>query len=268
LSTTTTTKQALRTVVGFSDGFACLFRGMRFVWQHRPSLGWLIYPPMLLCAGMVIAAGFGIAHGVPRLVDGFWSEPSLEAWWGIKHFFWQWLEVPVTLLLGLVAVLGSLLATFALFSLLTAAFCDALSEKVEVLRGTFEARPFSWSFLMKDIWESLRLEISHLGFKLVWLLPLFVGSLLIPVIGQVLYVVGGGYILARRTGMDYLDWCGARRGWNTQKRFEFMRRHRPAVLGLGTAVLLTWAIPLAFVLLWPAAVAGGAILFSELCEDA
>jgi CysZ protein len=237
---------------------------MKFVWEHRGRLVALVLPPMMICLAIIVLAMIVIVQGVPSIVDRFWSEPSLDAWWGAKHFLWQWLELPVAIFLGMAASLAALLVAFVLFSLLTAAFCDALSEKVEVLRGTFEPQPFSWAFFAQDILQSLRLELAHVGLKLLWLFPLFVASLVIPVVGPVVYVVGGGYLLARRTGMDYLDWCGARRGWDYRRRLEFMRRHRPAVLGFGACVLLAWALPFAFVILWPAAVAGGAILFSEL----
>lgn len=261
------THQVRRTVLGARDGAAALLLGARFVWDHRRKLAVLFLPPMAICLVVVVTAVVLITHAVPSLVDTFWTEPQPEAWWGAKHALWRFFEIPVTLLLGLVGILGTIFVALLLFSLLTAAFCDALSERVEVLRGTFEPRPFSWSFLLRDVLESLRLELVRLGVKVAWLLPLFLASLFIPVIGPVAYVVVGGYILASRTGMDYIDWCGARRGWDHRERLAFAKKHKPAMLGFGAAVLATWTIPLAFVILWPAAVAGGAILFNELEEE-
>ena len=118
-----------------------------------------------------------------------------------------------------------------------------------------------------DLWQTVRLELRRVATKAAWLLPLFALSLIIPVIGQAIYLLAGGYLLSKLTGTDYIDWCAARRGWSWKTRLAFANQHRWSVIGLGTAVVLSLMIPLAFVVVWPGAVAGGTILFTSLHQD-
>jgi CysZ protein len=76
--------------------------------------------------------------------------------------------------------------------------------------------------------------------------------------------VVGGYLLAKFLGMDYVDWCLARRGYTWKERVEFARRHRAAIVGFGAAVTLALLVPFGFIAVWPGAVAGGTILCVRL----
>jgi CysZ protein len=247
-------------VVGFAAGVRFVFKGLAFAYRDHRELARLYVPPMLL-AFLILAGGLVLFGFLADDVIGwFWAEPGAGAWFGLKHLSWRLL----TGLLWLILAVANALLSVVLFSLLAAPFNDLLSERTEVILGTWEPRPFSLGFVLRDAGHTVLLEAARLGIKAAWLLPLFLVSLLIPVIGQVIYIVVGGCLLARFLGMDYVDWVLARRGYTWKERFAFARRHRPALVGFGSAMILLLLIPLGFVVFWPAAVTGGTMLAVSL----
>jgi CysZ protein len=215
---------------------------------------------MVLALVLITGAWILLYHTVDSAIAWIWPKPDGDAWWGVLHFLYNALKVVLWLLLSV----GATLLTVFTYSLLAAPFSDTLSEQVEAILGTWSAGEFSLAFMFKDLGETVKLEISRLGVKLAWLVPLFVLSIVLPIPGHLLNVGVGGYILCKYTGMDYVDWCAARRGWSWEERLAFAKRHRAAILGLGAAVVLSFFIPLLFVFVWPAAVAAGTLLFTDL----
>jgi CysZ protein len=248
------------TAIGFAAGFGFVFRGLRFAYRDHRELARLYLPPMalalLLVAGGLVAFGF-LADDV---IGWFWAEPAADAWFGFKHLLWRLL----TGLLWVILAVATVLSSVVLFSLVAAPWNDLLSERTEGILGTWEPRPFSMGFVLRDAGHTVLLEAARLGIKAAWLLPLFLVSLIIPVLGQIVYVVLGGYLLAKLLGMDYVDWVLARRGYTWKERFAFARRHRFALVGFGTAMVLLLLIPMGFVVFWPAAVTGGTMLAVSL----
>jgi CysZ protein len=218
---------------------------------------------MILC--LLFLLGGWVLFGIytTDLIAWLWPEPSPDAWWGTKQILWS----ATSFLLWIILALATTVIAFVLFSLFAAPFSDLISERVEAILGTWTPRPVSLKFLITDLGQTVRLELRRVAIKAVWLIPLFLLSLILPVVGQAVYLLVGGYLLSKLTGMDFIDWCAARRGWSWKERLAFANQHRWAVTGLGTAVVLSLMIPLAFVIVWPGAVAGGAILFTSLQES-
>lgn len=247
------------TTIGFLDGLLSVPRGARLVYlQHPRLLRWCI-PPMLLAALLILGGFILFGWAVGPMMEWIWPRPEAEAALWLRAL-WQ----TASLVAWAVCALLTVVLTLVTFALLTAPFQDLLSEQVEGILGSWSSPPFSVARLMKDLGHSVALAAARIGVKLAWLIPTFLLSLLIPVVGPALYLVLGGYLLAHSTGMDHIDWCGARRGWSWRERLAFGRLHRWALAGLGTAVLATLLIPFAFVLAWPAAVAGGTLLFVQM----
>ncbi|MCP4677975.1 MAG: hypothetical protein GY854_21160 [Deltaproteobacteria bacterium] len=257
------TEEVKATAVGFAAGFKCLFSGLRFVYVDHRELARFYLPPMVLALIFLVVGGTLFALNVDDLINLFWSEPDPETWFGVQHFAWR----ALSFLIWIALALATAVITMVLFSIFAAPFSDFISERVEGILGTWTPRPFSFKFMMNDLGQTIRFELTRAGIKLAWLVPLFILNLVVPVIGPAIYVFLGGYILSKYTGMDYIDWCAARRGWSWKERFAFAKKHRFALAGLGSAVVLSLMIPLAFVFVWPAAVAGGAILFTTLHSE-
>ena len=246
--------------LGFSSGFACLFSGLHMAYGTHRELAKYYLVPMILAFFLIAGAWVLFFHYSDDIVNWVWPEPSLESWWGIKHILWRAAALAVFVTGALLTAVSS---TF-LFSLLTASVNDMMSEKVEGILGTWSPRPFSVRFLFSDLAQTVKFEVVRFAMKIAWLVPLFILSFLIPVVGHAVYVLVGGYFLCKYTGMDYIDWCAARRGRNFKERLAFAKRHRTAVAGLGCGVVLSLMVPLLFVLIWPGAVAGGTLLFLKL----
>lgn len=255
-----------KAVMGFAGGFRCLFEGIRFAYvRHGSRLAKFYLPPMLI--GLVImVVGWNLFYRFnDDIVALFWAEPLAEDWdwewvWWLVHAGWQIVHFLLFVILAAATVVISLL----LFMLMAAPFNDIMSEQVEGILGTWEPRPFSVGFLLRDLGHTILLELARLGIKAAWLLPLLVLSYVIPVVGQIFYIVFGGYLLAKFLGMDYVDWTLARRGYTWRERFRFAKQNRMALVGFGTAMILILFIPLGFVAVWPGAVAGGTILCTRL----
>lgn len=255
-----------KAVMGFTGGFRCLFEGVRFAYvRHGGKLAKFYLPPMFLGLVIMVAGWNLFYHFNEEIVAWFWGEPLSQDWdwqwaWWLAHAAWQIVHVLIFIILAAITVVVSLL----LFMLIAAPFNDVMSEQVEGILGTWEPRPFSVGFLLRDLGHTILLELARLGVKAAWLIPLLIVSNIIPVVGQVFYIVFGGYLLAKFLGMDYIDWALARRGYTWRERFKFAKQNRAALVGFGTAMILVMFIPLGFVAVWPGAVAGGTILCTRM----
>jgi CysZ protein len=255
---------AKQTAIGFTAGFKHLIKGLRFVYvDHGRQLARYYLPPMFL--GLTIfGAGFVLLWFteeavVDWAVNWIWSEPGEDSW-TITHVLWGVFNVVVGALVWLIYVALTLVTAVVLFMLVATVFNDLISERVEGILGTWEPRRFDIRFLLRDLGHTLALELARLWIKVRLLLPLLILTYFIPVVGQAVYVVVGGYFLAKYLGMDYVDWALARRGYRWRDRFAFAKQHKWALVGFGTAVVIALVIPLGFVAAWPGAVAGGTML--------
>jgi CysZ protein len=89
-------------------------------------------------------------------------------------------------------------------------------------------------------------------------------GLLVPVVGAVVQASLGFVVTASFLALDHIDWAAARHGLSVRARLGLLRQHPGALLGFGTAVWLMLFAPLVNLLLVPAAVAGGTLLFGDI----
>lgn len=255
----------VRSPVGFARGLSYAFRGMRFVYFQHPRLArYWVFP--ILITGVALAAVF---YGAGSLYDDLggmvwslfpesWTEAS--GWVGGLLSALRWLiELVAGLLIG---VLG-LVLVLLLSSVVAAPFNDALSEAVEHMLTGRTAPPFSISHMLADVARTVRLEILKVILYLGVVGPMFLASIFLPGIGQLVSLVGFG-LTAVYLGVDYIDWPAARRNWSVRDRLSFARTEFPAVAGFGTGVWILLFVPLVNLLFMPAAVAGGTMLFLSL----
>ena len=249
-----------RDAFGFFGGFSTVFKGLKMVYVDHRDLAKYYVPPMLLSVLFILGSWILFWYLADDVVKWLWAEPGTEKWWGVLHMAWKALSVVLWVTMAVITAVCSVF----IFSLFAAPFADFISESLEGKLGTFEAKPFSVHFMLKDIVTTISFELIRFGIKAMWLVPLFVLSFIVPVVGHFVYVFFGGYFLTKYTGMDYIDWCAARRGWTWKERLAFARKHRFALAGFGSAVALSFMVPLLFVVVWPGAVAGGTLLFLRL----
>jgi len=259
---------AKSTALGFTAGFRHLFTGMRFVYAGPGrALARYYLPPMFLGLVIYVAGFYLFWFTEDRFVDWavnlIWSEPGEDSW-TVTHVAWNVFSVVIGGLVWAIYAAGTVVTSVILFMLMAAVFNDLISERVEGIVGTWEPRRFDIKFLLRDLGYTLVLELMRLWVKVRLLLPLLIVTYFIPVIGQLVYMVVGGYFLAKYLGMDYVDWTLARRGYSWRERFQFAKQHKWALVGFGSAMVLALMIPLGFVAAWPGAVAGGTILCVSL----
>jgi CysZ protein len=251
--------------VGFWRGLTYPFRGAKLVYLKEPGLvRYWMFPILitLIVIGFVFA---GVWHYHDAAVDLFWAEPAGEELWdSVLRFLHGFVEILVALLL---LVLGVVVVTF-LSPIFAAPFNDALSEEVERLATGREGPGFSWSVVARDSVRTVLLEIAKLGLWAIVMLPLFVLSLVVPVVGQIVYTIFGFFFTAAYWSIDYLDWPASRRNRGIAYRFSMLREHFLPMLGFGTGVWLFLFVPLLNLLFMPAAVAGGTLLFLDLEGEA
>lgn len=222
---------------------------------HR-SLAKYYIIPMILAFVFIAGAWVLFWNLSDDIVNFVWTEPENV----FLHILWRFVSLIVFLAS---AAMTAVLSVFV-FSLLTASVNDLLSETIEGILGTWTPREFSLRFLVTDFAHTVKFEFARFGMKIMWLIPLFILSLIIPLLGPLAYMIIGGYFLCKYTGMDYIDWCAARRGRSWRERLAFAKTNRAAVTGLGFPVVLSLMVPLLFVVVWPGAVAGGTLLFLKI----
>jgi len=179
---------------------------------------------------------------------------------------WYWQAV-YYLLLAVVAVLV-LVVVFFLFTRIASAvaspFNDLMSEKTEQLvRGRFVETPFSILTVLKDSGRAISHSFKILGLYCACLvagLPL----LFVPGIGSFLYAAAGVLLSAYMFAFEYLGYPMDRRRFSFSEKRRFLRSRIRSIMGFGLGNLAVASIPLVNLLLIPAAVVGGTLLFLDL----
>lgn len=251
--------------MGFLRGLGYPLRGARFVYLQHPGLVRYWIFPILITAAALAAVSYGAFHYYDDLSAALWS--LLPASWGeatgwvakllaAVRGFMSVLVAMALLLLGLVTVL-------ILSSVVAAPFNDSLSEAVECIVTGQQAPAFSLRRLLADVGRSIRVELFKVVLYLAVVGPLFVGSFFLPVLGQLMSVVGFLFTVLY-FGIDYVDWPAARRSWSVSDRLGLVQRQFAAILGFGSGVWVLLFVPLLNLFFMPAAVAGGTLLFLDL----
>jgi uncharacterized protein involved in cysteine biosynthesis len=225
--------------VGLLRGFLAPFRGALYIareglWRH------LIVPIIL-----------DLALGVGTLVVAVhYLKPELAQRMGDTPVF-QWIA-----LLAL-SLIGGALAFILLQPLLSAVFCDRLSEVVEKrIRGAVPTMP-----LLKSIGHALLhglLKLALYGTAIVIGLMLFAATGIGSLVG-----VGLGAIFLAYDGFDYPL---ARRNASFGAKWAYLARNPGLAIGYGLGAYVLYLVPLAFVVAPPFSAVGATLAFLEV-ED-
>jgi len=143
-------------------------------------------------------------------------------------------------------------------------FNELISEKTEQLvTGQFEDNPFSVLQLLKEsgrgLVHALRILALYVGMLVVSLL-----FLLVPGIGAILFWLVTVLLSAYMLSYQYLGYPMARRNFTFRQKQGFIRSRVFSTIGFGLGSLAVASAPIINVLLLPAAVTGGTLLFLDL----
>lgn len=246
---------------GFLSGLTYPLRGMRFVFRTHPGLAryWIV-PVVITFVAFVALVTLLLRHHT-GLAASVWQPPTTDGSIGwvmtVLHIVFDWLLAIVVFALGGV---GILLAS----SVVAAPFNDALSAAVERLEGTLTTNATTLTDFARDIARSVALELAKLVLLAAVMLPLFALNLAMPVVGGPLIAIVGPLISVSYIAIDYTDWPAARRGVGLGGRVLLFRRHTRPLIGFGVAAWALLLVPGLNLLLMPACVAGGTLLYLDL----
>lgn len=183
-----------------------------------------------------------------------WITPFADDWSGGWRSTLRTLVV-VALVVGSLAV--AVLTYTALTLLIGDPFYEVISERVEQrLGGTPGGVELPWyRTIRRNAVDSIRLIALGVAINI----PLFFFGF-IPVAGQIVVpilnaIISGWLVAVELTGIPF-----NRRGLFLTERRRLLRAHRPMALGFGIPVFLLLLIPLAALVVVPAAVAGGTLM--------
>lgn len=252
----------------FSRGLFALPRGLVYLVRH---------PGLWVFAGLPLAINLVLFLGLMALAQAYLL-PALMEWLTPGEFptWLAWLEAFLRPLLrwlvwGLAWLLLILVAAISFTTVgcvIAAPFNDLLSEKVErLLLGRTLGAPFSWSLLMEDAVRT----IAQAAGKLAIVAGVFLVTLpflLVPVVGQILVPAVNTLVAIWFLAVEFVDLPMARARWQLATRRAWCRGRKGMVLGFGSSVYVVCLIPLMGLLVLPAAVTAGTILFVETTDPA
>ncbi len=258
-----------RSPMGFLRGLGYPLRGARFVYLQHPALARYWVFPILITAAALGAVSYGAFHYYDDLSSALWSLLP-ESWGEATGWLAKLLAAVrgfVSVLVAIALLLMGLVSVLILSTIVAAPFNDALSEAVEGLVTGQQAPAFSLRRLLADVRRTIRIELFKVVLYLAVVGPLFVGSFFLPILGQLMSVVGVLFTVLY-FGIDYVDWPAARRSWSVSDRVGLVQRHFAAISGFGSGVWILLFVPLLNLFFMPAAVAGGTLLFLDLAGPA
>lgn len=239
----------------FSNGAGYFLKGLKLLKQPR-ILPFVIIPLIL----NLLLFYFSLSY----------LYQSFELWLnGFIDGIPDWLSFIKWLLWPLFAVMTLLLIaygfTFAA-NLIGSPFYGLLAEQTEkVIIKTTAASPTNFAAILALIPRALMREIRKLLQYIVWLIPLFILSLLaffIPPLATImpfLWFIFGAWMLA----IQYVDYSYDNHQISFKQLKKDLKSDRLTALGFGTATTLMSMIPLLNLIAIPAAVCGGTVFYLE-----
>lgn len=230
-----------------------VLQGARFLRDHR-VLWKYAAAPVAISTVVLGLSYYLLYHFFTSLLHGIMG----EGW------YWQVLYY----LIVVVAAVLLLVVFFFIFTLVGSAvaapFNELISEKTEQLvTGDFRETPFSFLQLLKDSGRGLLHSLRILGIYLL-LLVVALLLLLIPGFGGPLFTVATVLLSSYMLAYEYLGYPMDRRRFSFREKRAFLRSRFTTSMGFGLGNLAAASIPIVNLMVIPAAVVGGTLLFLEL----
>ncbi len=230
-----------------------VLRGASFVWNHKVL--WKYAAAPIAISVLILGASYILLYNL--FFD--WVGGAVPEQW-----YWQVLYYFLVVIVSLILIVVFFFLFTRIASALSAPFNELIAQKTEELtRGAYEDSPFSFIQLLKDSGRSIGHAFRILGvyiFLQILLLPLW----LIPGIGAPLFSVASMLLSAYMLSYEYLGYPLDRRRYSFKEKRRFLKDRLRPNLGFGLGCLALASIPLVNILLIPAAVAGGTLLYLDL----
>lgn len=252
----------LRARPGFFRGLTYPLRGAKLVFRTHLGLARYWAFPVLITFGALLGVMVTAVQHRADLVHVVWAsfDPTTQpaSWWiGALRGLLGWLLAAAAVGIG-----GLLVLTVS--GVLAAPFNDALSAAVERIRGQSLPPDSSPGAFFAGVVRTVATEtIKLFGYALV-MGPLWVVAFVAPVVGGPVLAVVGFTITVAYLAIDYTDWPASRRDTPLRGRAQWLRDHAAPLAGFGVAAWFLLWVPGINLVLMPAAVAGGTLLYLDL----
>ncbi|MFI9814424.1 EI24 domain-containing protein [Saccharothrix variisporea] len=240
----------------FSTGVGLLAKGFGLVFRS-PRLLLIGAIPALITT--VLLVGSVIALGVWIDDIAAWATPFADDWN-------ESLRAATRFVAG-ASIIGAFLAVgLLLFSAITLViggpFYEHIAETIEDehLGGVPESQKVSWA---RSAAVGIRDAIFLVGLAVLCAIPLFAAGF-IPVVGQTVVPVIAVCVNATLLGIELTGIPFTRRGLKLTVRRRVLRSRRAVTLGFAVPTYLLCLVPLAALVVFPAAMAGGTVLAHRL----
>ncbi|MHC5080734.1 MAG: EI24 domain-containing protein [Planctomycetota bacterium] len=240
----------------FIDGFLYFFRGLAFLARHSILWPYAILP-FVINLFIVLAAGLALVYLIPFLSAKITTP---EPWW-------EWILFVFLILVG--GVLGLFFLYFLFFMVLPGIiappFKGKLTKHTRQLIKKCTVRPAGgfWIDVVMPTVIEIRKALRFLGISLL-LLPIN----LIPVLGQIAYLVLMSYFTWMHFALNYLEYPIDSESFVTplDRKRRYVRSRRWTTLGFGCAISLLYLIPFVNFFCVPVGVVGATLLYQAYGE--
>lgn len=246
----------IRVLRDFSTGVGLLAKGFGLV-VRSPRLLLIGAIPALITTVLLI--GSVIALGVWIDDIAAWATPFADDWN-------ESLRTATRVVAG-ASIIGAFLAVgLLLFSAITliigGPFYEHIAETIEDehLGGVPESQKVSWA---RAAGVGIRDAVFLVGLAILCAIPLLAAGF-IPVVGQTVVPVIAVCVNATLLGIELTGIPFTRRGLKLDVRRRVLRSRRAVTLGFAVPTYLLCLIPLAALVVFPAAMAGGTVLAHRL----
>ncbi|MCP4872958.1 MAG: hypothetical protein GY898_30060 [Proteobacteria bacterium] len=241
--------------IGFLKGASYVPRGLWFLLRNPRAWPFAVLP-MLVNAVLLVGFLFAAWHLHDNVMG--WIGPDDPA---------VWLEVPIWILSALLVVLGAAVSTLLLGGILSGPFQEKLSEVIEGIASEdpLVEEELSLKVLAMDTVGAMLGATERLGMFLLFVLPLMAMTLVpvVGIVGVVLLYTWSSFFLALQFSDPYL----ARRKIPRMEKIGRLRGQLAMSMGFGVALTALMLVPLLQIVLSPALVTGGTLMWIDADGD-
>jgi CysZ protein len=239
----------------FATGVGLLAKGFGIVFRS-PRLLLIGAIPAVLSSALLIGSFVLLAFKVDELAA--WVTPFANDWSESLRTVTRF-AAGISMIGAYLAI--SLLAFTALTIVIGGPFYEHIAEQVEdELGGVPDAEQVSF---WRSAANGIRDAVLLISLAILFAIPLFLAGF-IPVVGQTVVPVIAVCVNAWLLGIELTGIPFTRRGKRLGERRAVLRRSRATTLGFAVPTYLLCLIPLAAIVVMPAAMAGGTVLAHRL----
>lgn len=234
-------------------GPAYLLEGMRLI--SRPGLRRFVALPLTVNILVFSAALYWGIGWFQELIAWLQSQlPTMPDWLSWLDQALAWLLWPLFALLALVLIFQGFILVA---NLIAAPFNGLLAEKVaRLLRGESPEQDAGMGVALLGMGTAMLDEARKLLHFLLWAIPFLILSLILPLVGPLLWFVFSAWVLA----LEYLDYPLGNQGLGAREIRQRVRSRPLLNLGFGAATAALTLIPVINFIAMPSAVAGATAL--------